>query len=150
MKIYNISLSYSLVREEPAQPLTRAALAVEYVKEVFSAHPEQEGLYAILLNNKNFPKGRVLISLGTATASLAHPREIFRAAILAGASGIILAHNHPSGDPSPSTADISITRQVREAGKIIGIELLDHIILGDAQQDPNNSGFYSFRDAGLV
>lgn len=91
-----------------------------------------------------------MVTLGTATASLAHPREVFRAAIVAGCTGIVVAHNHPSGDPSPSAADIQVTRQLREASRILAIDLVDHVVLGRPEMDPAGRGFYSFRDAGLL
>jgi len=69
---------------------------------------------------------------------------------MASASAVIIIHNHPSGDPSPSSADIRVTRQIKEAGEIIGIALLDHIIIGTPESDPNGKGFYSFQDSGLL
>lgn len=89
----------------------------------------QEAFYAVYLDRKNHPLGRHMISLGTATSPLAAPREVFRGAILAGATALIVAHNHPAGDPAPSAADIQVTRTLREASKIIDIELLDHVML---------------------
>jgi len=74
-----------------------------------------------------------------------NPREVLRPCILCNASAFAVAHNHPSGDTDPSRADIQVTRQLREAGKTIGIPLLDHVILGDAYSTP-----YSFNEAGLV
>lgn len=79
-----------------------------------------------------------VISIGSVSASLVHPREVFRAAISRSATGIILAHNHPSGDPSPSKEDHVLTKRLREAGKILGIQVLDHIIV-------TSKGLYSFR-----
>lgn len=122
----------------------------EYLGDTFAERPEQEQIWVICLNTRGYPIGKSLVTLGTATASLAHPREIFRVAILASATSIIVSHNHPSGDPTPSSADISITRQIKESGRIIGIELLDHVIIGDKNVDPSGNGFYSFRNAGLV
>ena len=93
---------------------------------------------------------RVEISSGTATAALAHPREVFRAAVRESAASIICAHNHPSGDPAPSAPDLHVTRQLREAAKAVDIELLDHVIVGQAAADPAGRGFFSFREAGLL
>jgi DNA repair protein RadC len=70
-----------------------------------------------------------MITLGTATSTVAAPREVFRGAILAGATALVVAHNHPSGDPAPSAADVQITRVLREAAKIIDIELIDHVVV---------------------
>jgi len=110
----------------------------------------QEGFYVILLDRKNHPLGRVLVTLGTLTSSLVHPREVFRPAILASAASVILAHNHPSGDPTPSSADIQVTRQLREASRAVDIEILDHVIVGSQESDPAKVGHYSFRNAGLL
>jgi DNA repair protein RadC len=81
---------------------------------------------------------------------LVHPREAFRAAIQNGATAIVCAHNHPSGDPAPSSADIQVTRRLREAAVAIDIELIDHVVVGEKAADPANRGFYSFREAGLL
>ena len=78
----------------------------------------------------------------------AHPREIFRPVIAAGAYGFAIMHNHPSGDPSPSRADESITRRIYEAGQLLQIRLIDHVIVGEPS--PGRSPYYSFREAGLV
>lgn len=151
MKIYDVSLKFTCVREEAeARPLLDAGLVANYMRDAFDANPEQESLWVILLNTRNYPKGRQMVTLGTATQSLSHPREVFRSAILASASAIIVCHNHPSGDPSPSSADCQITRQLKEAGNLLGIPLLDHVIIGNIAQDPNGKGYYSFRDVGLV
>ena len=99
----------------------------------------------ILLNRKNRPLGRIAITSGTATAALAHPREVFRPAIIGGATAIMCAHNHPSGDPVPSSADVHLTRQLREAAKTVDIDLLDHVILGHEDCGPLNVGYFSFR-----
>jgi DNA repair protein RadC len=110
----------------------------------------QEAFYCVYLDRKNHPLGRHLITLGTATSTLVSPKEVFRGAIVAGAVAIVVAHNHPSGDPSPSSADIQVTRSLREASRILDIQLLDHVICGEAKADPQARGFYSFREAGLL
>ena len=92
----------------------------------------------------------VEITSGTATSSLAHPREVFRCAIREGATAVVCVHNHPSGDPGPSAADVQVTRQLREAAKAVDIELLDHVIIGRAGADPTGLGHYSFRAAGVL
>lgn len=122
----------------------------DYMKGGFDEFPEQEHFYVLLLNRKNGIKGRSLVTVGTATSSLVHPREVFRPAVAASAASIIAVHNHPSGDPSPSSADIQVTRQLREAAKVMAIELLDHIVIGDKENDPRGQGFYSFKEAGLL
>lgn len=151
MKRYDITLKYTLV-EECAEPIKcdMPAKMVAYMNGAFDASPMQEQMWVILLNRKNAPIGRQMVTMGTLTCALAHPREIFRAAILAGAAAIACAHNHPSGDPSPSAADLQITRILREAGKIMDIPLVDHVIIGEAAGDPVGRGYYSFREAGMI
>lgn len=114
------------------------------------AGAEVEHFWVLCLDRKNRLLRRVEATKGTATNSLVHAREVFREAIKLSATAIIAVHNHPSGDPAPSRADIHVTRQLREAAKVIGIDLIDHIIVGDAARDPNRLGYYSFNDAGLV
>jgi DNA repair protein RadC len=75
---------------------------------------------------------------------------VFREAIRLSAAAIIAVHNHPSGDPAPSRADIVVTRQLNDAAKVIGIDLLDHIIVGQRNKDPKDVGLFSFNDAGLI
>ena len=151
MKIYDVSLTFTVVREdpEPYQANTPEKV-VQYMAGAFDSHPEQESFWVIILNRKNFAKGRVMISLGTATSTLAHPREIFRAVILASGTGFICVHNHPSGDPSPSAADTQLTRTIREAARVMDIEFLDHVIIGSPECDPAKKGFYSFRTSGIL
>ena len=103
------------------------------------AHSNQESFWVLLLNNKHRLLRRIRVTKGLVNRSLVHPREVFREAIRENASAVILAHNHPSGDPAPSTEDIRITERLVEAGRIIGIQVLDHLILGDGT-------YYSFSD----
>jgi len=90
----------------------------------------KEHFYALFLDTKNRIIGEELISVGTLNASLIHPREVFNPAIKASANSIILVHNHPSGECEPSKEDKEVTKQIKEAGKILGINLLDHVIIG--------------------
>ena len=101
----------------------------------------QECFVVIALNAKNRVIEKHLVSLGTVSSALVHPREVFRALIQSSASTCILAHNHPSGDSSPSAEDIKITRQLISAGEIMGIKVLDHIVIGNTA--------LSLREAGL-
>lgn len=130
--------------------LNRPELVVAYLHEVSQWRPNQEKFWVLPLNRKNYALGRHLLTLGTATSALAHPREVFRIAIAAAATGVVCAHNHPSGDPAPSAADVQLTRQLREAARAVDIELIDHVILGDAAADPRGVGWYSFRQAGVI
>jgi DNA repair protein RadC len=128
--------------------LDRPEQIVRYMEGAFAAEPTIESVWVIALNTKFRPLGRAKISSGTLTSCLVHPREVFRVAIMASASRIVLVHNHPSGDPAPSAADVTITRNIRSAGEIMQLELLDHVIIGCAADDPLGMGYYSFRSAG--
>jgi DNA repair protein RadC len=94
---------------------------------------KKEYLKLVLLNTKNMVVSVKDVSIGSINSSIVHPREIFIEAIKYSCSSIVICHNHPSGDPSPSQEDINITKRIYEAGKIIGIELIDHIIIGDGK-----------------
>nr|WP_205694324.1 DNA repair protein RadC [Clostridium manihotivorum] len=96
----------------------------------FLQDSDREMLVVCCLDSKNQPTLINIASIGTLNSSLVHPREVFKAAILGNAASVIIAHNHPSGDPSPSSEDINITTRLKEAGKIIGIDVLDHVIIG--------------------
>lgn len=150
MRIYEAKVAYSLVSLGEEIALTNAELAVAYMKGAFDEYPVQESFWVILLDRKNHPLCRMMITLGTTTNSLVHPREVFRSAIRESACAVICVHNHPSGDPTPSSADNQVTRQLREAAKTVCIDLLDHVIIGTPEGDPNKIGYYSFRTAGLV
>ena len=118
-------------------------------------YPDSQGLtvekfWVLSLDRKNRLLKMEEITKGTADASLVHPREVFQAAIRQGASGVIAAHNHPSGDPAPSAADLKVTHRLREASRIVGIDLLDHVVIGEPSVDPLGLGYYSFHDAGLT
>ncbi len=91
----------------------------------------EEYVYLLALNSKNLPVGVFEVSHGTVDCSAVAPREVFMRALLCGASRIILVHNHPSGDPHPSKEDILLTERIKQAGEIMGVELLDHIVVGD-------------------
>ena len=132
-----------------APVLGRADLVAAYFQPLVSGL-EVEKFWVLCLNRKNRLVKRVEITSGTATAALAHPREVFRAAIREAASAVVCVHNHPSGDPAPSAADLQVTRQLREAAKTVDIALLDHVIVGQAGADPLGRGYYSFRVAGLL
>ncbi len=91
----------------------------------------QEEFHALLLNTRHRVLREVAVTRGILDASLVHPREVFRLAVAEGAAGVILVHNHPSGDPAPSAEDRAVTRQLAEAGRALGIPVLDHVIVGD-------------------
>ena len=106
-------------------------------------HREQEQVYIMLLNTKGTLIRDIMISQGTVNASVVSPREIFIEAVKHRAVSLILIHNHPSGDPSPSREDLSLTRRVKDAGELIGIRLLDHIIIGD-------NSYISLKERGIL
>lgn len=108
----------------------------------FMANYDRETVWLACLDAQNKINALSMISLGTLGRAGAHPREIFKTALLAKAAGIMLAHNHPSGDPTPSPADRELTWRLREAGQLLCIKFLDHLILGDGDQ------YFSFLDAG--
>lgn len=93
----------------------------------------QELFFVLALDGKHALVRRHCISLGSVNASLVHPREVFRPAIVAAAAAVICAHNHPSGDPEPSAEDLGVTRRLADAGKLLGIPLLDHVVLGEGR-----------------
>lgn len=105
-------------------------------------HKEQEELICMMLDTKNHLLGEEMIFKGTVNASLVSPREVFLAAMSYHAVGILLVHNHPSGEPAPSQADLDFTQRILEAGELLGISLLDHIIIGDCR-------YLSFRQQGI-
>ena len=117
------------------------AIAGYYMEEM--RHREQEELRAMFFNTKQVLIKELLVSRGTVNASLATPREIFIEALRYRAVSLILVHNHPSGDPSPSREDVAFTKRVRLAGEVVGIALLDHIIIGD-------NAFMSLKERGML
>ena len=116
----------------------------------FSLGLAVEKFWVLSLNRKNRLLRRTEVTSGTAGSTLVHPREVFREAVKEAATAIVCVHNHPSGDPAPSAADIRVTRTLREAARTIDIELLDHVIVGLPSTDPTGVGHYSFRDAGIL
>jgi DNA repair protein RadC len=105
--------------------------------------PECECLVVLLLNTRRRVKGHQLVTIGLMDTLLVHPREVFRAAIICSAAAVILAHNHPSGDSTPSEADIKVTRDLVRAGQLLKIEVLDHVVMGTG-----NPGYHSLRSLG--
>lgn len=106
-------------------------------------HEEREHFFTVLLNTKNHCLGIEEVSVGSLNSSIVHPREVFRAAIRRSAAALIIAHNHPSGDCTPSREDMEVTRRLTEAGRLIGIDVLDHVIFGDGV-------ILSFKEKGLM
>jgi DNA repair protein RadC len=106
-------------------------------------HESREHLKAILLDTKNQVLRIVTVSVGSLNESIVHPRELFHQAIRHSAANLIVVHNHPSGDPTPSPEDVAVTRRLWDAGQILGIELLDHVVLGDGR-------WVSLKEQGMI
>ena len=147
MEIVRRGLTQAAAPEE--QVLNRPELVHAHFKPLI-AGLAVEKFWVLCLNRKNRLLKLVEVSSGTATSALAHPREVYRAAIRESATAIACVHNHPSGDPAPSAADVQVTRQLREAAKTLDIDLLDHVIVGQVETDPRGVGYYSFREAGVL
>jgi len=138
-----IKLHHAISAEtiETAPHLNSATAVFELYRDRFKDEP-QEHFIALLLNAKNRVMKEVLVSVGSLTASVVHPREVFAPAIKERAASILVLHNHPSGDSSPSREDIDITKRLKKAGEIIGIQLLDHVIIA--------SDYFSFKERRLL
>ena len=126
-------------RPELRTPATAARVIAEYIGEA-----DREQFVVALLTVRHRLIGLHTVSVGCLTSSLVHPRECFKPAILAGAAGVLVAHNHPSGDPDPSAEDVALTRRLAAAGSLLGIELLDHLVLGE------HGRFVSLKERGVL
>lgn len=116
--------------------------AADYVMENMRSM-KQECLKVLMLNTKNIVMYQKDVSLGSINSSIVHPREVFSEAIKKNCASIIICHNHPSGDPTPSNEDIDVTRRLKDCGKLLGIELIDHIIIG-------NGRYISLKEKGIL
>lgn len=133
-----VSMNYPTLSYAIKSPDDAATIGREFMR----IHEEpEEYMYMICMNVKNKVIGVFEISHGTVNASLVQPREVFQKALLANAVNIIVMHNHPSGDCTPSREDIEVTKRLVEAGKIVGIEVLDHIIVGDRYSSLKEKGY---------
>jgi len=104
---------------------------------------ETEHFWVLLLNTKNEVLDRIEVSAGGLASSPVHPREVFKAAVRRGAAGLVLVHNHPSGDPTPSRADVALTVRLGRAGRVLGIPIIDHVVIGDGR-------YTSLREQGVA
>jgi DNA repair protein RadC len=141
--IYKISL----VREGRVpcyEQQIRSSANASTILQTYLADVDREHFVVLLLNQKNRVIGIHTVSIGSLTASVVHPRETFKAAILANAAAIICGHNHPSGDCQPSREDRAITQRLKEGGALLGINLLDHVIVG------GEGRYFSFADENLL
>ena len=112
------------------------ALVRQFLEEL-----DREAMMVVALNAKSEPTCLQVISTGSLSSSIVHPREVFKVAILSNAYSILLAHNHPSGDTTPSQEDLNITKRIKSVSEIMGIPILDHLIIG-------SNGYYSFKENG--
>jgi DNA repair protein RadC len=146
---YNVpGFRVALVREPGVQlaerpslktPAEAARVLAEYVGET-----DREVFVVALLTIRHRLIGLHTVSVGCLTSSLVHPRECFKAAILASAAALVVCHPHPSGDPEPSAEDVALTRRLAAAGQLLGIEVLDHVVLGEAGR------YVSLKERGLL
>ncbi len=126
----------------PGRPVISSPADVDGLLRGRIANLDRENFVVLLLTTKNEVIEMPTISVGTLSASLVHPREVFKPAIKASAASVILAHNHPSGKDEPSREDREVTRRMSDAAQIVGIEVLDHVILGD--------GYFSMKEHGML
>ncbi len=134
-----------MVRESSllySQRRIRMARDVVELFLTFLDETDREQFFLLCLNTKNEPTAIHTVSIGSLDSSIVHPREVFKAAILANSASVIVAHNHPSGDPTPSREDISVTRNLQKAGELLEITVLDHIIVG------SEGAYYSLKERG--
>lgn len=157
MKLEGLDLStLSYEKQTKIEKLLEVIREVAVEEEVYIKKPEDvfrattdlinlpnEHFVCLFLNTKYKIISRKTISIGSLNASIAHPREVFREAIKQNCASIICVHNHPSGDPSPSPQDVEISKRLVEAGEIIGIDVLDHVIIG-------KYGYCSIKEMGLM
>ena len=126
----------------PGRPMISSPADVDRLLRGRIANLDRENFVVVLLNTKNEVIDTPLVSVGTLSASLVHPREVFKPAIRASAASVILAHNHPSGKVEPSREDREVTKRLKESAEILGIEVLDHVIVGD--------GYYSMKEHEML
>lgn len=147
MKSYKLPVFKTrLVRDgalKVAEPKTETPGHVASIARDFLRGADKEHFLAVFLDACNKPVGIHTVSIGTLTASLVHPREVFKPAILAGCAGVVIVHNHPSGDPNPSSEDRMTTRRLVQAGQLLGLPVLDHVIITTHRH-------FSFREKGLM
>jgi len=144
----SFALGSRLARERFAAKIVDSPGAIEELVGPEMRLLDRESLRAVLLDTKQRLLSIQEISKGSLNESLAHPREIFKPCIAHSAHAFVLVHNHPSGDPSPSEADLRLTRRLVEAARILQISLVDHVIIGLPR--PGGSGYFSFKEAGVI
>ena len=148
IRLRELTIHYAVRKDADGRPVAvgRGVSRPQDVAEVLRTLLQDEATEVfgiVCLTTKHRVIAYHEVSRGALDATLVHPREVFKAAILANAAAIVLAHNHPSGDPTPSSADTELTRRLVEAGELLGIQVLDHLIIGDG-------GYLSFREMGRL
>ncbi len=141
--IYQVKLVRDGSQSSERRKFVSAYVAAALLREYLSG-ADREHFVVVLLDTQNRMIGLHTVTVGTLDATLVHPREVFKPAILANAASVLVAHNHPSGDTTPSAEDHSITRQLVIAGAVIGIDVVDHIIIGES------TAYYSFAESGML
>jgi len=131
----------------PRRSITQSTQAASICRAMIG-ECDREQFICLHLDAKHHIIAVETIATGSLTMALVHPREVFKAAILSNSAAIIVAHNHPSGNPEPSEEDFTLTRRLVEAGKILGVPILDHIVIGEETSEPNR--YYSFADEGVL
>jgi DNA repair protein RadC len=129
-------------RQQPAEAIRTPDQVYRIVRPLVS-DASREHFFAVYLSTRHAVLRVELVALGSLNASIVHPREVFKPAIEISAASLVVCHNHPSGDPSPSEDDIEMTHRLCRGGEILGIELLDHVIIA-------NGNFLSFREQGIL
>jgi len=139
-----------MIISEKKQSITSAKELAAVCHKILATEHEidksREHFWAIGINTKNVIQYVELVSLGSLSASIVHPRETFRFAVMKGVAALFIAHNHPSGDTKPSQEDILLTRRLTQAGEVLGIKILDHIIVSGA----DDYGYFSFSETGMI
>ncbi len=140
--IYHVELVREASVNAPTQQVQSPAKACDILRS-FIGESDREHFVVLLLDTRNRAIGINTVSIGHLNANVVHPREVMKPAILSSAAGIILCHNHPSGDPDPSREDLAITTCLKQAGELLGIAVLDHIVLGEGR-------FVSLKERGCL
>ena len=148
-KTYKIpAVKIQLVKESSyssdQRPIIRTPDDVAYIMRSITDLLPEEHSFVLVMSTKNKVNAIQEISIGSLNAAIIHPREVFKAAILSNGAAVIIVHNHPSGDPSPSPEDITLTSALQKAGQILDIPVLDHIIMGD------NGKYVSLKERGIM
>lgn len=144
MIIYESSVTYRKVGEVPmAKTIDGPGSIMDYMRGAFKAFPLQEQVWVLPMSRKNHIMCREMVGLGTATACLVSPSVIFRPVIMQGAPAMAVVHNHPSGDPQPSGADMEMAKKLEKCGKVLDINVLDFVVIG-------HNTYWSANDVGLV